>query len=385
MKEILTGKSIFRSLLKCLKKAIFMITDTIACFPCRRKKVALIVRLDAIGDFFLWLQSGALEISRFAGSENRKVVLLANQRWAEYAKTLGLWDEVIAIDPDRFIRSLWYRLKWGFRIRRLGASLFIQPRAARVLLQDDAIARVSGATRKVGPKGVLVNSSALEQRIGNLFYHELIEVPSEHSVHEIRRNERFCMGLTGMTPGAVQLPEHTVKSNTGRMVIALGAGWAGRVWPIGKLQQFLDISLNRSRVLEVILLGTQADKIVAKQLCERFGDVIYDLTGTTTLSDYVSEIASAEVVICNESSAYHIAVALRRKVICFLGGGHYGWFAPYPSSSYIDSCTRGLSVQMDCFWCNWICRYKRAVLDPVRCVASISVDSAVGALDSVLG
>ncbi len=84
--------------------------------PVSRRHVALVVRLDAIGDFFVWMQSGAVDVSRYARSSNRRVVLLANRLWADYARGTGLWDEVVGVDLRRLMRDPLYRLRMLVRI-----------------------------------------------------------------------------------------------------------------------------------------------------------------------------------------------------------------------------------------------------------------------------
>jgi ADP-heptose:LPS heptosyltransferase len=136
-------------------------------------------------------------------------------------------------------------------------------------------------------------------------------------------------------------------------------------------------------LVRLLLLGTSADSKVAARLQELAQIDVENRVGATDLSEYVAAIAASNLVICNDTSAYHIAMALGRRVLCFLGGGHFGWFAPYPPAYSSNAIV--LSTAMECFWCNWECRYPREAGGAFRCVASIPVEAAVRSISLLMG
>jgi ADP-heptose:LPS heptosyltransferase len=119
-------------------------------------------------------------------------------------------------------------------------------------------------------------------------------------------------------------------------------------------------------------------------MLEIVGGGVQNLVGKTALHEFVDAIAAAALVICNDSSAFHIAMALQKRVICILGGGHFGWFAPYPPGHPSSPTARVLSYPMECFWCNWVCKYPRGSGGAFRCVDSIPVRAAIDSLESLL-
>jgi ADP-heptose:LPS heptosyltransferase len=99
---------------------------------------------------------------------------------------------------------------------------------------------------------------------------------------------------------------------------------------------------------------------------------------------FVETIAASRLVITNDSAAYHVAMALQKDVVCFLGGGHFGWFAPYPPSAQRQSRVKVLYCELECYWCNWDCKFPRGMDGAYRCVDAISLEAAMEAVDAVL-
>jgi len=71
------------------------------------------------------------------------------------------------------------------------------------------------------------------------------------------------------------------------------------------------------------------------------------------LSALVDLVAAAGVVLTAETSTAHIATALDQSALILIGGGHYGWFAPWRRSQK----QVWLTNQLPCFDCNWRCPY----------------------------
>lgn len=372
-------------MLRAFRIGVFILIDSV-CFilPSSKSNIAIIVRLDAIGDFFVWLQSGALNVTRYARETGCRTVLLANRIWADYARTMGLWDQVIDVEPALLMRSPIYRMKLMWKVRRMGAKLLIQPRAARIFLQEDAIARISGASNKIGSDGVLFNTTPFLKRLGDQYYDRLISVSQDMNVHETIRNGEFVLSLTERAPTKFELESLHSGPSMDAVAIAIGAGWVGRVWPIEKLAGLVKHIMVAHPSWKVVLLGSEADRYLAEQLEQLVGVPLDNQIGKTTLHAFVEIIARSRLVICNESSAYHIAVALNHSVMCFVGGGHFGWFAPYPSSDTAISKARVLTAPMACFSCNWQCKYPRANKGPVLCIDSIQLQTAIESLDTML-
>lgn len=89
----------------------------------------------------------------------------------------------------------------------------------------------------------------------------------------------------------------------------------------------------------------------------------------------VDIIAAAGMIIAMESAPAHIATALDRPGVFIIGGGHYGFFAPWSRSKK----QLWLNKIMDCYGCNWNCIYRSS-----RCINEITPTQVVEAAVSVL-
>src|SRR5581483_9612061 len=179
-------------------------------------------------------------------------------------------------------------------------------------------------------------------------------------IHESVRNHQFVLALTGGPSTPFPLASDPGGRPNDAVVVVLGAGDPGRVWPLEKLAKLVRHIRDRHPSLSILLLGVSADRALAKSLEEVAGIDLENRVGEATFQQYVDAIAGSRLVICNDSSAYHIAMALGKSVLCFFGGGHPGWFVPYPANGRYSNREVAVNVPMDCYGCNWNCRYPRA-------------------------
>jgi ADP-heptose:LPS heptosyltransferase len=380
----------FLPALRWLRIALFLMFDSLASLrPAKRGDAAVVIRLDAIGDFVIWLQSGAADIAIELRRTHPRVILLANAAWAPLAEELHLWDDVIAVEPARFVRSLRYRIRTLSMLRQLGFSTAVQPRAARLFLLEDAIVRVCGASVRTGSQALSANMSNALRSIGDRGYTRIIPVPTALTVHESARGMAFARGFC-RTAGAVvpaaqlaPLPEPSILPTEPFIVVAMGAGWSGRQWPIEKFAAVLS-ELHATHGRLCALVGSAAERPLVARLQQLTTARISDFCGRLSLAQSVRLIGRGELLIANESGPMHIAVWCGTPVVGLVGGGHYGWFAPYPEDFPHTAPMSIASRPMPCFHCNWHCKFDVAPGSAVPCVRDIDTHDVVSRAQSLL-
>lgn len=372
---------------KMARFVIFFITDSlVVVLRSKKTDMALIIRLDAIGDAAVWFQSGAGEVLEDLRRTHSKVILVANSNWAELASALEVFDQVVSVSPSRFMRNGIYRIKVLSQIRLLGAKTIVQPRAAKVFLQEDSIVRTSGCRHRIGIQGIAVNISARVLAFSNTLYSRIIDPDITGNVHESVRNQAFANEFSPIrghpiTPLKLVAIHQPVVSQK-YFVVAPGAGAAGRQWPIAKFAETC-AALQNQFGLKCVVVGAASDQILASQL-SHFDFDFRDMTGKLTLSQTAAVIARCELLVANESGLFHIAQWAKRPVVGIVGGGHYGWFAPYPTCA--DYRNGQICFErMPCYNCNWNCIYDVPRDSPFPCVAGVTADQVTKKCVAALG
>ena len=355
----------------------------------------LIVRLDAIGDFILWL-AAAQAIAEHYKARGKTVLLAANAVWADWAREQAIFDDVIAIDVREFRRSARYRYRAGRSIAALGCVIAVEPTYTRTWLLGDSVVRVSGARERIGSVGDGSNRRMWQMRLANSWYTQLLAADPSPCM-ELERNAEFVRNLG--EPGfrariprlkgakALRPDPNFVAATAGQPYYVLfpGASWNGKRWPVSRFREVAE-RLYRQTGWQGIVCGGSLDDALAAALCGRSAAPMLNWAARTDLAQFAAVLAGARLVLSNDTSAAHIASACGAPTVCVMGGGHDGRFLPYQVEQQAEPFLQRTVVhEMPCFGCGWQCIYKRAAEDPVPCIERIGVDEVWRAIGELLG
>jgi ADP-heptose:LPS heptosyltransferase len=368
----------------------------VSLFPVStRSDRVLIIRLDAIGDFVLWLDA-ARALATTYKTRGNTVILLANSAWADLANELQIFDEVIPLIGRKFYRNLIYRCTLAFRVRRLGCSIAIQPTYSREFYYDRSIIRTCGARERIGFTCDHYNTTPLQQRMSDRWYTKLVPA-SQAPMMELQRNAEFVRGFLG-TDFEARLPDlrshsslHPAKAfwlevdqSKPFYVLFPGATYSGRRWPVSSFRQVAE-RMYGEKGWQGVVCGGPADFDLGAELCQGKEIPIVNFVGRTSVSELVSIISYARLLLSNETSAIHIAAAVATPSICVLGGGLFGRFLPYQIEKQESTgVLRVVIHKMECFHCNWSCIYDVPKGSPVPCIARITTGDVWSAVETVL-
>jgi ADP-heptose:LPS heptosyltransferase len=157
-------------------------------------------------------------------------------------------------------------------------------------------------------------------------------------------------------------------------VLFPGASWIGRAWPVDSFAEIGRRLLKQG--YHIVVAGGPSDASFTTPLVDALRPDVWDLSGKTSLSDLAEVLRDAAAILTNETSALHIGAAVGTPVVCILGGGHFGRFAPY-DVEVVDPTQPLPSFavhKMECFGCNWHCHYSREKDEPVKCIREITVE-----------
>lgn len=349
-----------------------------------RGDIALI-RLDAIGDFIIWLDTAKEYRSLYP---NQKITLIANPAWADLARQLPYWDEVFPVDIRHLaLKNLTKRWRLLLYIHQRGFHVAIQPMLSRAMAGDTLI-RATGAKHRIGSVGDLVNATQKERITTNRWYTQLFPASSSPMMELFRNAEFFnYLAATIHQPCIPQLPHLCMLSAdlqpaSPYFIVFPGASWVGRQWPVEQFAAVL-VALQLRHGWQPVLCGAPNEAALCQAIAHAAAVNCTNLAGRTNLSELVEVVRGARLLIGNETSAVHIAAAVGTPAVCVLGGGHFGRFIPYPD--IVGGIKPVVAAEaMPCYHCNWQCNQPHTPNGPVPCISNISVATVLAAAQQAL-
>lgn len=347
----------------------------------------LLVRLDLIGDFIIWLDA-AKEFKKLY--PDKRIVLYANSAWAALAKHLTYWDEIVSVDMPQLRGDDLYRFKILCGVHLRGFDIAIQPTYSREYVSD-LLVRASKARQRIGHLGDTNNISPENKAITDTWYTRLVPQGGRPEV-ELNINAQLIRALghtkfKSRMPHLATLTELPAELNIGEKycVLVPGASWGPKMWPIANFAE-LAAKMTKQSGLKTILCGTQAERSICHQVAELSEVSTVNFAGQTTLVQLIEIIRHASLVVANDSASIHIAAATRTPSVCILGGGHFGRFLPYRPECKDVTHLEPLAVfrEMDCYGCRWKCKYSLAAGDSVPCIADVDLSEIMNACISVV-
>lgn len=302
------------------------------------------------------------------------MVLVCNKSFADLAAALPYWDRIIPVDLYLVRRDAMYRWNLVRHLLREGFEVAVQPAYSRSI-DTDLLVRATRAPVRIGLSGDAANLPENSKAICDSWYTQLVSSPGNLQP-EWRRSRDFIATLLGRSvPRTVtslsSISKSTpVLSDPSYFILFPGAASAGRRWPVDR---FAEIGrwLHASRGWIPVVAGGPLDREVAGALCEAIGPASINLADRTSLIDFVVCMREARILISNDTSAIHIADAVKTPAVGILGGGQFGRFMPYaedfasPLAAFVD---------MPCFNCNWYCQFRVAADEPKPCLTAVEVE-----------
>jgi ADP-heptose:LPS heptosyltransferase len=161
-----------------------------------------------------------------------------------------------------------------------------------------------------------------------------------------------------------------------RVVIAPGAGWPGKCWPVERYAVLADLLVEKTRA-SVVVIGSPDEKELGAGLISRMKQPALNLVGATSLGESAAVIASCDLFIGNDSAPLHLAAAVGTPTLALFGPTFTSKWAPNGPRD------RVLQTEIACDGCiYWHCR--ASCQHDGRCMKAISVADAFGAASAML-
>ncbi len=342
----------------------------------------LIIRTGHLGDI--------LHTIPFAQAVKRqrpdvRVELLAGPWSEKLAKRFDCFDEVISYAPDfaQFHRGdrrgvLPFRQQVAFLRALSGRGYYAAVATSPVHLSDQILLRAASAAVTVGTCGGLgefplsgfdcrraFDSRMREAGWVSSFLADLglaVEpAPLTFPITEAERN-RAATFLGPLPPP--------------RVVIAPGAGWPGKCWPVDRFAMLADLLVEKKRAA-VVVIGAGEEKKLAAGMIAQMKNSALNLAGQTSLGESAAVIAASQLFIGNDSAPLHLAAAVGTPTLAMFGPTRVSKWAPPGARNRVlqhegmcDGCI---------YWhCNAACRHDN------RCMKAIGVEAAFETASALL-
>jgi ADP-heptose:LPS heptosyltransferase len=302
----------------------------------------LLIRLDAIGDYVMF-RNFIKELKESQKYKDYNITLLGNSAWKSLAQELDneYIEEFIWLDRNKINKDFIYRYKKLKEITLHCYEIILSPVYSREFFVGDAIVKLINAKEKIGSIGDTSNMKKWQKYISDKYYDKLIK-SDENLMFEFYRNKEFFENFLHVK---LEINKPNISLKPKKLVFVLpqnyailfiGASALFRKWNI---EDFAKVGehLKERFGYEIVLCGAPSDGADALEFGKHFKGKYIDLVGKTSLIDLLYVIHNGNLMVSNETSAPHIAVALGMlNVFVVSNGNHYGRFTPYPNKMSLN-------------------------------------------------
>ena len=311
------------------------------------------------------------------------VAYLCNRRTEGIVRRNPHLDAVLVYEKDEMVR-LWQRRPWR-ALSALG-DLFAQIRTARFDLVIDLSlgARYGGLLRMLGvPRQV-----GFDYRHRGRFLSQRLPIDGYQEAHVVAYYDRL-LSFLGVQPSHGTL-ELRVSAEEGEwalewlrahgldrirpligMVPAGGVSWGSgasfRRWSTDGFAFVADRLVNEHRA-RIVLFGEASDQPICEAVAKRMESSSIDLSGQTTLGQFVALLGRMSLVICNDGGPLHLAVSQGVPTVSIFGPVDPMVYGPVTNGQICHRVVRRVDLPCQPCYHNFRlppCPYERACLTTI--------------------
>lgn len=361
----------------------------------------LIIKVDAIGDFIIWLDSA----KEFRGLyPDKKLYLMCSAPCVDIARSTGFFDEIITLNIRKFEADNKYKKEMIKELSKYKFDVLIQTAYSRTVHMDMLAAAIS-ANEKIGfvsdetrtNLSRYIATKASKKKLDKI-YDRLVPA-SDQWLMEVRRNGELIRGL-GKCDFRTAMPvlnkydaNPEIIPTENYYVIFPGASTPKKMWDIKNFAKVADHIYKKTGWSAYVCGAKDEEYLYDKMMEEKAPEtVVKNYLGKTSLLELGEVIRNARLVISNDTSGIHFAAAVNTPSVCILGEYNYGRFLPYDwDKSEDDSNAKMIvcSANMPCKKCavgkmTSECNTCMAVTGRYLCVDRISADEVIEAADKII-
>jgi len=306
-----------------------------------KDKSLVIVRMDAIGDFILF-RNFIEEIAISKKYSDFDITLVGNILWKDIAESLDDdWiNHFIWVNPVKFQKDFLYRKKIVTQLNKWRYDILYHPTFSPDYYVAETIVKLIHANTKVGIKGDINNTSNWQKSLCEKTYNYVIEA-EEFPLFEFEKN-KLINHLFLEQSAAIEKPfinANKLKQKNlypgDYIILFIGGGEEFRKWNNKNWVSLINLFL-KEYPYDILILGGPSEIKPGEAIKREFNNTtrVKNKCGKTTFEELMVLINESKIIVSNDTSAQHLAVALSTPVLVISNGNNYGRFTPYPYSVF---------------------------------------------------
>lgn len=342
---------------------------------CGRKKVLVIYNM-ALGDgvMFYGVSKAIREIWPKGQYE---VTITCQSAFSSLYESAGIYDKVLPLDFSGAVINLKKRRELFGKLREESYDLVVDPVGCEDCTTNMFVARAAKGKRRIGVLDMSIKERQAPEWLRRKIYHKVVEI-RQGQIHLIRYYGEFFrkLGAKSCIPKPAELPAAELPFEVPErfFIIFPVASMEVKKWPLKRYAYLAKKIYNKAK-MPLVVCGTEHDRQGIEEFLRLLPDVeVKDYIGKTNIMQFIELIGRASLVVSNDTSAYHIAVAKQVPVAMVCGGYTYHRYAKYDYEK--EGCRTPLLVrqEMECYDCNNHCCYTGFQLFP--CIDKIGAKEA---------
>ncbi len=290
-----------------------------------------------------------------AGRPDARVTILTREKLADFWRTVPGVHDVIAVPSDAGVFKVAMRIRGRFDV----AIIF--PNSSRTALE----AWLGGIRRRVGYEGEsrrwMLNQIVRPAK--NRMW------PRHQAYHYLRMADSV-----GAERGELSMPAAPRPEGPFRIGLCPGAEYGpAKRWYPTRFRKVMQSLAEKHPDATFVIVGTDADAPVARDIIQGFDGKVEDLTGRTTLAQLLKELARLHVLVTNDTGTMHLAASLGVPCVALFGSTEPLLTGPLGDHHIV------IRHQVECSPC-----YQRNCPLDFRCMEAITAEEVTEAVETIL-
>ena len=350
----------------------------------KKKKKVLIVYNMALGDGIMFL-GVAKHLRNIYSEEKYELTIACQSAFRSLYEETGIFDEVLPCDFAGSIVNLKKRRELFLKLRKKKYDVVIDPVGCDNCTTNVFVTRAVIGKEKIGVLDKTLPHVQCPEWMRKKIYTKVVGI-DENNLHLIEFYAEFLKNLGDNTckahPAKFQKIELNLKLPDKFFIIFPTASMGVKRWPLDRYA-FITKEIQKKTGMKLVVCGTNHDWPIIEEFLKLIPDVeTINFVGKTNIREFIELIGRAALVVTNDTSAYHIAVAQQCEVALICGGYTYTRYANY---NYAEQGYKNpvlICKKMDCYDCNNYCKYNNREIFP--CIDNITKEMAWSIVEKMI-